>query len=249
VLPEFDPPTVVEAAAAAGFAAVGVWFDPQTWTESVGRSVADRLDSTGVEALDIEPLFVGPDGDEGDRLLDAAAMVGAQHVLTVSRGLGVPQFAERFGELCDLAAPSHITVVVEFTRLYTIDSLTAAREVLRICDRPNAGILVDNLHLARCGLDPSHLGAGSGAEFPYIQLSDAPLAPADPSPEGLLHEARHGRCNLGDGALPIAEFLRAFAPDAPVSLEVRSAEMRASLRDPVDRAASVLRAFRRSFPE
>ena len=245
VLPEFDPATAVDAAAAAGFPAVGIWFDPTTWTDSVGRVVRHRLDASGLVALDIEPVFVGPEGDNGFQLIDAAEAIGARHVLTVSDGLAVPRFAERFGQLCDRAAPAGIRVVVEFTRLYTIASLTDALEVLGACARPNAGILVDNLHLQRCGHAPSDLEGIDPGWLPYVQLSDATIEPVDPSRDGLLTEARHGRRNLGDGELPLAEFLAAFAAETPVSLEVRSRSMRQAFTDPRERARAVMGAYRR----
>ena len=147
VLPEFEPAAVVSAAAAAGFELVGVWFDPDTWSSARSREVRRRLDGTGVGALDMEPIFVTPEGDCGFELIDAAAEVGARNVLTVSRGLEPARFAERFAELCDHAAPAGITVVVEPTILYSVTTLTEAQQVVALAGRPNGAILADNLHL------------------------------------------------------------------------------------------------------
>ena len=62
-----------------------------------------RLDDTGLIALDMEPIFVTPDGDHGDAVIEAAATVGARNLLVVSRGVDDDRFVDRFGELCDLA--------------------------------------------------------------------------------------------------------------------------------------------------
>ena len=141
VVPEFEPPEVVSAAAAAGFAMVGIWFDAQRWSAARAREVRRRLDGTGVVALDMEPIFVTPDGDCGFELIDAAAAVGARNVLTVSRGLEPVRFADRFAELCDHAAQAAITVVVEPTVLYSVTTLGEAQQVVGLAARPNGAIL------------------------------------------------------------------------------------------------------------
>ena len=240
VLPEFQPPEVVAAAAAAGFDMVGVWFDAETWSPARAREVRRRLDGTGLVALDMEPIFVTPTGDCGERLIDAAAEVGARNVLTVSRGLEPARFAERFAELCDHAAPAGITVVVEPMLLYSVATLAEAEQVVALVGRPNGAILADNLHLDRAGgaplevlrrLDPSLL--------PYAQLCDAPAAPADGSRTGLFEDARNDRRLLGEGALPVREFVAALPAGIPLSLEIRCRQLRERYPEATDRAAAV----------
>ena len=318
VLPEFEPPEVVSAAAAAGFGMVGVWFDPETWSAARAREVRRRLDGTGLVALDMEPIFVTPGGDHGERLIDAAAEVGARHVLSVSRGLEPARFADRFGELCDHAAPAGITVVVEPTLLYSVTTLAEARQVVALAGRPNGAILVDNLHLDRAGrnrpdaldgrpdstipadnlhrdrsggnlpdaldgqpngttsadnlhrdrsggnppdalagqpssailADTPHLDRAGGdplealrrvdpALLPYAQLCDAPARPADTSRAGLIADARDERRLLGEGGLPVRDFVAALPDGIPLSLEIRSRKLRRQYPDPADRAARV----------
>ena len=240
VLPEFEPPEVVSASAAAGFGLVGVWFDAETWSAPRAREVRRRLDGTGLTALDMEPIFVTPGGDCGERLIDAAVEVGARNVLTVSRGLEPARFAERFAELCDHAAPAGITVVVEPTLLYSVATLAEAEQVVAMAGRPNGAVLADNLHLDRAGgaplevlqrLDPNLL--------PYAQLCDAPAAPADDSRAGLFSDARDGRRLLGEGALPVRAFLAALPDGIPLSLEIRSRQLRDRYPEATDRANAV----------
>ncbi len=240
VLPEFEPPQVVSAAAAAGFGLVGIWFDAETWSAARAREVRRRLDGSGVGALDMEPIFVTPDGDWGERLIDAAVEVGARNVLTVSRGLEPARFADRFGELCDHAAPAGITVVVEPTLLYSVSTLAEARQVVALAGRPNGAILADNLHLDRAGGNPLEaLRRLDPALLPYAQLCDGPARPADGSPAALVSDARDGRRLLGDGALPVREFLAALPAGIPLSLEIRSRELRRRYPGAAERAATV----------
>ncbi len=240
MLAEFEPPEVVSAAAAAGFGLVGIWFDPETWSGTRAREVRRRLDSTGLVALDMEPVFVTPDGDHGERLIDAAAEVGARHVLTVSRGLEPARFAARFGELCDHAAPAGITVVVEPTLLYSVTTLDEAAAVVALAGRRNGAVLADNLHLDRAGGEPMRaLRELDPALLPYAQLCDGPARPADTSRAGLFRDARDERQLLGNGDLPVREFLAALPAGIPLSLEIRSRELRERHPDAAERAARV----------
>ena len=240
VLPEFEPPEVVSAAAAAGFELVGVWFDPETWSPARAREVRRRLDGTGVGVLDMEPIFVTPDGDFGFELIDAAAEVGARNVLTVSRGPEPAQFADRFAELCDHAAPAGITVVVEPTLLYSVTTLAESQHVVSLAGRPNGAILADNLHLDRAGGNAIEaLSQLDAARLPYAQVCDGPAAPADTSRAGLFSDARDERRLLGEGDLPVREFVAALPPRIPLSLEIRSRHLRQHYPDPAERATAV----------
>ncbi len=240
VLPEFEPPEVVSAAAAAGFGMVGIWFDAETWSVTRAREVRLRLDATGLVALDMEPIFVTPDGDHGERLIDAAAEVGARNVLTVSRGLEPARFVDRFAELCDHAAPAGITVVVEPTLLYSVATLDEAEEVVARAGRPNGAILADNLHVDRAGGKPiTVLRQLDPALVPYAQVCDAAARPADASRPGLFSDARDERRLLGEGALPVREFLAALPAGIPLSLEIRSRRLREHYPDAIDRANCV----------
>ena len=240
VLPEFEPPEVVSAASAAGFDMVGVWFDPATWSVARARDVRLRLDGTGLVALDMEPIFVMPEGDWGERLIDAAAEVGACNVLTVSRGLDPARFADRFAELCDHAAPAGITIVVEPTALYSVTTIAEAEQVLALAGRPNGAILADNLHLDRAGGNAIEaLAMLDPALLPYAQICDAPAEPADTSRAGLFSDARDERRLLGDGDLPVREFVAALPEAIPLSLEIRSRQLRLLYPDPDERAACV----------
>ena len=240
VLPEFEPPEVVSAAAAAGFGMVGIWFDPESWSAARARDVRRRLDATGLAALDMEPIFATPEADWGERLIDAAAEVGARNVLTVSRGLEPTRFAERFDELCDHAAPAGITVVVEPTLLYSVTTLAEAQHVVALAGRPNGAILADNLHLDRAGGNPiDALRRLDPALLPYAQLCDGPARPADTSRSGLFSDARDGRRLLGEGELPVREFVAALPAGIPLSLEIRSRQLRKRYPDAAERAAAV----------
>ena len=237
VCPETGPADFVSACAAAGWEACGIWFDAATWTDAVAKEVRRRLDDTGLIALDMEPIFVTPAGDHGDAVIEAAAAVGARNLLVVSRGVDDEQFADRFGELCDLAAAENIGCSLEFMRFMSVRDLPQALAVLDRVNRPNAGVLIDNLHLARTGGTVADVAAISPDRLAYLQLCDAPAEAADE----LIVEALDGRQLLGEGHLPITELVEVLPPHTALSMEIRSAALRSAFPDPADRAREVLR--------
>lgn len=246
VCPETGPAAFVTAAAAAGWPACGIWFDPDTWTDDVARDVRRRLDDTGTIALDMEPIFVTPDGDHGDRIIEAAASVGARNLLVVSRGVEDSRFVERFGELCDLAAVHGIGCSVEFMAFMSTSSLPQTLGILDEIDRTNGAVLIDHLHLARTGGTVADVAAIDPTRLPYVQLCDAPLtAPTDVS--GLVTEALDERLVLGAGELPVTELVDALPAHTALSMEIRSAALRRDFPDPTDRARHVLGTTREAL--
>jgi sugar phosphate isomerase/epimerase len=235
------PADAVSVAAHAGFPAVGIWFDPSTWTRATTLGVLRRMRDTGVVALDIEPVILGRGPDPGDRVVDTAAELGARHMLVASGPAERGAVLERFVSLCHRAAASGVTVVLEFLPIFSVGSLAAAVQIAQEAEQPNGGVLVDALHLARSGGTPYDLRGVPTRLLPYLQLADAPARP--PAPEDLREEALHGRQLPGEGELPLGEVLAAV-PAVPVSLEVRSRALMEAYPDPVARAEAVLAATR-----
>jgi sugar phosphate isomerase/epimerase len=236
VCPETGPADFVAACATAGWQACGIWFDADTWTDAVATEVRRRLDDTGLIALDMEPVFVTPDGDHGDGMIEAAAAVGARNLLVVSRGVDDDQFTERFGELCDLAAPHGIGCSIEFLAFMSVSSLGQSIDILDRLNRPNGGVLIDGLHLARTGGVPADVASLAPARLAYAQLCDAPAeAPVD-----AYFDALDGRSTLGDGGLPVRTLVDALPDHTALSMEIRSAALRSAFPDATDRARHVL---------
>ncbi len=243
VCPETEPADFVSACADADWPACGIWFDPDTWTDAVARDVRGRLDDTGLVALDMEPIFVTPDGDHGARIIEAAAVVGARNLLVVSRGVDDAAFTERFAALCDAAAPHGIGCSVEFMAFMSVKTLPQALVVLDAVDRPNGHVLIDHLHLARTGGTVADVAAIDPTRLPYVQLCDAPTV-APPDIGGLVTEALDLRLTLGDGELPISELVDVLPASTALSMEIRSAALRRDFVDPVERTRHVLTTTR-----
>ncbi|MEY3146955.1 MAG: hypothetical protein RL688_174 [Actinomycetota bacterium] len=58
------PADMVTVAHEAGWLAVGIWFDGKVWNDKTSREVRQRLDDTGIVALDIEPIIPSVEGND-----------------------------------------------------------------------------------------------------------------------------------------------------------------------------------------
>ena len=233
------PADMVTVAHDAGWPAVGIWFDGKTWTDSTSREVRQRLDNSGVVALDIEPIIPSEDGNDfAEQLTEAAAVIGAQNILFTSRLKDQARTTDRYQQVCEMARPHGIKVVCEFLPVFPLNTLSMAAEIVATANVTNGGVLIDNLHLSRSGSSIEEVRAMPTGLFPYLQICDAPAdRPTDFG--GLLDEALNGRLCPGEGSLPIAELLRAV-PAVPLSFEVRSKFLR-DITNPVERAKHLLK--------
>ena len=233
------PADMVSVASAAGWPAVGIWFDGKTWSDSASREVRRRLDDTGVIALDIEPIIPSEDGNDfAEQLIEAAAVIGARHILFTSRLKDQVRTTDRYQQVCEMARPHGINVVCEFLPIFPLNTLSMAAEIVADSRATNGGVLIDNLHLSRSGSSVEDVQALPTELFPYLQICDA-VAERPTEFGALLDEALNGRLCPGEGSLPIEELLQAI-PDVPLSFEVRSKFLR-DINDPVERAKYLLK--------
>lgn len=180
------------------------------------RQVADA----GLEVLDVEVLRLRQEDAVRDheRMLEAAAELGAVHVLVIGNDPDEERTADRLEALCALGEPLGVRPALEFMAFTAVPDLGACvRIVERAGRRP--GVLVDPLHLARSGGSPEDVARIDRDLLPYAQFCDA----AGPRPESdaeLAAEARERRLPPGAGELPLEAVVRALPPDAPLALEV-----------------------------
>jgi len=246
VLPEFPPEAIVRAAAQAGYPASGIWFDPETWTEATTRAVQTEL--SGLVPLDIEVVWIRPGRTvpaAARRLIDAGAVLGARNVLIVSANPDPLETRAQFAELCELASAAGMRAVFEFLMISAVPSLAEALAIVRDVDHPAAGVLIDALHLARCGAMPADVASLDPRLLPYAQLCDGPLQLATRDHATFLTDAVDGRSAPGEAELRLHELLDALPAALPLSLEVRSRAYRERYPDPVDRARAVLEQTQR----
>jgi len=192
----------------------------------------------GVEVFDVEVIRLGPGGDPGEhlRLIEAAAVLGARFVLTVSECHDPEETVEHLDRLCRAVRGGPTRIAVEFMAFTAIPTLASADALAP----SEAVLLVDALHLTRSGGAPADLADIRPGRIGYLQLCDAPaVAPTD-----LATEARHHRREPGCGELPLLELLDRVPDVVPLSVEAQSDDLAARLA-PVPRARRLFAGARK----
>ena len=196
------PLELIEIAADAGYdyasirttsVAPGEQITPLAGDANMTRAVTRRLADTGLQVLDVELARLGP-GDEPDIYLpvfEAAAEIGARHVIGQLPDSNRGRATERFGQLCDLALDFGLSVELEFPSWDETGSLLGAAAVIEAVHRPNAGILVDVLHFFRSESSLDHLAALPTEWFRFVQVCDAP-GDGPPTLESVIHAGAVG---------------------------------------------------------
>jgi sugar phosphate isomerase/epimerase len=247
---DVGPPDLVALAAEAGFDAVGLRIAPATaeespWPMSPGsRMLAEtvrRCQDSGVTVLDTEAirLTAGADVAAAEPVLETAARLNARYVNAIGDDPDLGRLSDRFGRLAAMAAPYGIRPLLEFMAYKTVRTLDDA---LAIAGRSNGGgILLDALHVQRCGADIGQIARMEPGLLGYVQVCDAPL---HQSPGDAAAEARTGRLLPGDGDLPLTALLAAVPPGTPVAVEAPSLSLRRELT-PAQFAARARRSLER----
>lgn len=232
------PLELIDIAARAGYdyasirttvVAPGERISPLAGDRAMVRQVVQRLADTGLQVLDVELARIGPDDDPDQYLpvLEAAAAVGARHVIGQLPDPDRARATDRFGRLCALADGFGLTVDLEFPSWTPIGDLATAAAVVCEVGVPNAGLLVDALHFFRSPSSLDQLDELPYHWFHFVQLCDAP--PVAPSTvAGLIHTARSARSLPGYGGLPLPALLDRL-PAGPYSLEVPNDVLRREL--------------------
>jgi sugar phosphate isomerase/epimerase len=243
------PPDFVALAAGAGFDAVGLRIAPATAGESVwpmapgSRMLAEtvrRCQDSGVTVLDTETILLTAEADLAawEPILETAASLNARYINAIGDDPDLQRLSDRFGRLVAMAAPYGLRAVIEFMAYKTVRTLDDALAIAAGSD--GGGILLDALHIQRCGAEISQIARVDPRLLSYLQLCDAPLEPAGHAAA----EARTGRLLPAEGSLPLTGLLAAVPSAIPVAVEAPSLSQRRELT-PAQFAARARRSLDR----
>ena len=193
-----------EALAAAGFRDVELYHDDLANGPPpvvVARMACDL-------GLRISTLLPLRDCASIDAFLDTACEVGAGLVVACSSTL--PDASARFETiaadlvaLADRAAHAGLRVGYEAlpwaTHIRKVEQVIA---IVRLANRPNLGLVLDNFHLAWPGDGFSPLETLSADEIALVQVCDAHLDPG----QDVFTQSRTARSLPGEGSLPLGPF-------------------------------------------
>lgn len=240
-LVDVAPPRLVEIAAEAGFDAVGLRLWPARDDEArwpllgdtaMARETRALLRATGLGVVDVEVLRLtdAPDLDAYARVLDAAAELGARFAVVSGFDRDERRLTTNYARLCALAAPHGLRPLLEPMAYSAVSTLAQAVRIATAAGQPQAGVLIDAIHLSRTGGALADVAALDPRLQGYVQWSDAPAAPP-PDLDAIAAESRTARLAPGDGELPLLELLATLPADAPISVEVPNDAARARLGD------------------
>jgi sugar phosphate isomerase/epimerase len=238
------------AAAAAGFDGIGLSVAEYRRLRDQGYEIPQMREALNRHGLRLAELtvvvgFSAPDALVGtaptphlrytDRQTEAtffemAEAFGARHLQAVGTfGTDVLEenASERFAGLCDRAAEHGLLVALEFVPTTNVPDAGTAQRTVAAAGRPNGGLCVDSWHHFRGRADDALLRAMDPDRVFMIQLDDGPHSPQDPDfiADTVLH-----RLPPGDGEFDLTHFLRllqGMGVQAPISVEVLSADLRA----------------------
>jgi sugar phosphate isomerase/epimerase len=245
-VPEVPPWEIPRIAHAGGFTSSGMWIDPDTtWQGDAQRKTLDALAETGIRLVDVEVGWLGDGSQPTDRhkqIVDAGIALGARNVLIVSRHDDFDASVRQFQALCERAA-GEIRIVLEFGEFATIRSLREANRFIDAVDHPEAGILIDLMHINRSGEDLPDL---PDERYPYVQACDFYASSSTLTGREYIGAAVDDRCPLGEGDADRAAIAAVCQAPVDVSLEIRSKALRDEYPDPVARARAIYERCQRS---
>lgn len=260
---DLTPPELIMAASFAEYQFVGLRLVAVTpggaawplWTDkSMMAGTKARIADTGVRVLDIELVKLLPDTDVTEFLpcMEAAAEIGARHILTQADDPEFDRVVENYARLCKLAAPYGLTCDVEFIPWIETGNLADAGKLVSTAQCDNGGLVIDTLHFARAGCDLAELRTYPSKWYHYVQLCDAP-AQAPSSLDGLIYAAREERLFPGYGELDLIGVLQELPRSVVLGIEI-PAETLSFTDSPEKRARmareSTLSLFReRGYPQ
>mgnify|MGYP000553033548 CR=1 FL=1 len=200
------PRETIEAAAAAGFAAAGVRVcprrpgDPYPGESLLGRPLAARelrarAADLGIRMSNVSAYQFYPDvgWDDVAPAVDTAGELGAPIIVANGFDPDLARFAALFSRYCAAAHEARIRVALEFLPYSAVRTLDAALSIVMQSEAPNAGVLLDALHLDRSGASPADIARIPDSRITFAQLCDARKWTGPRTDALLLAEARTAR--------------------------------------------------------
>lgn len=185
------------------------------------------MNETGMEIYDIELARVadGVDVRSYEGPFEAAAELGAKGVISSIWTEDSAFYTEQFALLCDLAARYNLTVNLEFPTWASVWDLKGVLGLLKAVKKPNAGVMLDTLHVYRSRVSMDELAAIPKELLNLMHLCDGPAEiPERTDRDALIFTGRDARYYVGEGAIDIASMVRLARPDTVLSIELPHVE-------------------------
>lgn len=258
-----SPTETIDAAAAAGFRAAGVRICARRPGESfdgpellgqpaTARALRRRAADAGVRLHNIlgYQFFPEVSWDDLAPVIETTHELGVPFIVVNSFDSDGARFLARFTQYCDAARKADISIALEFMPFSGVRTLAAAMGMLRASGAPNAGVILDSLHLDRAGLLPRDIATVPPDKIAFAQLCDARRLSRPMSDAELLEEARWARLPAGEGELPLFDFLDALPSGLDIEYEAPRADLaQCSAHEKARAAFADARRFMQGYDE
>ncbi|MDO9402538.1 MAG: TIM barrel protein [Polaromonas sp.] len=240
------PGATIDAAADAGFGAVGLricgrrpgdpFAEPVIGNDKAIQGLKQRAADKGIRLSNVSAYQFYPEVTWNDiqPVVEATAGMGIPIIVANSFTPDEQQFVDLFARYCEAAAKANIRVALEFLPYSSVRNLEAALRVIERSGAKNAGLLLDALHLDRSGATAADIAAIDPSKIVFAQLCDAKKLAGKPTDDELLQEARFARLPAGTGELPLYDFMNALPAGLEVEYEVARIEL--ADRSPIEKA-------------
>lgn len=225
-----DPVDYVHLAADLGVARVGMSLSPivmvpegaPVWSMREDRGLHARvkgaLAERGVQVLVGEAFLLHPQMDVVNSAtdLDLFAELGAKCANVVGADPDEARSHDQFAKFCEMAAQREMRACIEFMPGVAIDTLDKALAHAEASGNPQAGVLLDSMHVFATVTSLDAIAALPRNRVVHAQLCDTFAASDVP----YFERAKFERLTPGEGDLPLADFVRALPDDVPLGLEI-----------------------------
>jgi sugar phosphate isomerase/epimerase len=249
------PPEAIRLAAKLGYQAVGLRimpaapggaFDALMDDAALLRDTKAALRDTGVTVFDMEIVRLAASyrTEQFKRFLEVSGELSAKAVLVAGDDPDEARLTASYSAFCAAAAPYGLTADLEFMPWTAVKDCNTAVRIAAGAAQPNAGILVDALHVGRSTTTLDDLAAVPRDWLHYAQLCDAEPGLHFTEAE-LIFTARAERLLPGQGGIDLRGILGRLPADIPLSVEIANDRMKAELgvkqfaRQALDRAKAV----------
>jgi sugar phosphate isomerase/epimerase len=253
---EAGPLELISAAAAGGFDAVAlrVIGPPGVETDVVAGAqipeIRKRAADLGIGIFSTTGIWLTPNFEISDveHALANAAALGAEYCLTAGYDSDRPRLTANFATLCQTAARFGLSIGIEFMPYLPVKNIGDAVRLSQAAREPNAGIIVDALHLARSGGAPIDIVAIEPSLISYVQLCDAPRE--RPLMIERREESLRHRLYPGDGELPLLDLMDVLPHSITVDVEAPvAADAHLPFDERARRAGNATRRFLEMYRE
>ncbi len=234
------PLEYIDAAISAGYDAVGLRlhespglpFHPVVGNARLIAEIKAMLRDAKMPVFDIFSCYLEPETKISSFTASLAlgADLGGKYIMVMGNDPDYSRMRDNFGLFCDEAARFNLVPTIEFVPTRPLCTMAMAVRIIDEAGRGAGTVCLDPLHFARTGGSGAEIRSYGAKYFPYTQLNDGVLFPGEPNPALYGKMPRGERKMLGEGDVPLYEFLDALPANLPLSIEI-PVELGSGLRD------------------